>query len=523
MKSSKDIAFLTKPNINAANFEYIFNMKKVYVNLFEIKMKKKFILYQYPYFVNPPIEAEDLLIRDKLFKCSNKKLKDIFDDCFISGDSLYSMKEIKVNNNVKCALFFYGMKEYTIEFSNFRNKRTIEPEDIQRDPLSKKFIEIIIKDILASNPKLEFYKDVFVIKHRKKTIVTNKCSLKFYPGFKTSFVETDSGNYLNITLKNKVIQYESINDFINQYKKKYRWNIKDEIKSDLRGRLFKVCYSKKNYKIDDILFDRTPRNQTINYEGKSINLIKYYEKVHHLKIKDEKQPLILVKKKDSKGEPNTLYFIPEFCTLSELDYNVIFDRPLMKELEKYTKLDPENRVNNINEFIKLISDKNAYQNCLSPKEKCELYGIEIEPINNLFDAYYMKEPKLLGENSKEIHSNDRIFPILDKKDMTNWVCFYEKNNYDDAQDLFENLNKASKAFRLKIDEPEYIEMENRSSAKDWTDIAGDYFGSNKNDYFFVVFLLGRNDKIYAELKRNSLCENGYISQVIRVQSIKKRV
>jgi len=61
---------------------------------------------------------------------------------------------------------------------------------------------------------------------------------------------------------------------------------------------------------------------------------------------------------------------------------------------------------------------------------------------------------------------------------------------------------------LKIAEPEWIEMRNNSSAKDWTDTADDYFGKNKSDYDFAVFLLGRNDKIYTQLKRHSLCKNG---------------
>ena len=92
--------------------------------------------------------------------------------------------------------------------------------------------------------------------------------------------------------------------------------------------------------------------------------------------------------------------------------------------------------------------------------------------------------------------------------MSNWICFYEKNNYYDAENLYNNLNKASKAFGLKIAEPEWIEIRNNSSAKDWTATADDYFGKNKNDYDFAVFLLGKNDKIYAELKRHSLCRNG---------------
>ena len=529
MKSSQEISFLTKPKINAKELEYVLNSKKVYANLFEIKLKKTLTLYQYPYTVNPPIGAADTLIREKLFKHSSRQLREIFGDCFISGDSLYSMKEIKENRNVKCSLYFKdkGRNEYIIEFNNFENKRTMNEEDIQKDPLSKQFIEMIIRDILRSNPKLEFYKDVFVMTNQKQSIETKNVSVSFYPGFTTSFMETDSGNYLNVTLKNKIIQKETIYDYLNQYKYKNNKNIQNEIKANLKGRSFKVSYAKRNYKIDDILFEeeRTPKRQTINYEGETINLVKYYEKAHHLKIKDQNQPLILVRRTNSQGEPMSLHFVPEFCSLSGLEDDSTKDGFFMKELAKYTKLEPFDRVKKTNEFINLLLDNEKDKknpDSLSSKEKCDLYGIEVKPVNNLFDAYYMEETKLSGGNNKAVHSSDRTFPVLKKKDMTNWICFYEKNNYNDAESLYNNLNKASKAFGLKIAEPEWIEMGNNSSAKAWTDTADDYFGKNKSDYDFAVFLLGRNDKIYAELKRHSLCKNGYVSQVVKAKSMQKK-
>ena len=159
---------------------------------------------------------------------------------------------------------------------------------------------------------------------------------------------------------------------------------------------------------------------------------------------------------------------------------------------------------------------------MTSKEKSDFYGIEVEPVNDVFTAYYMKETKLIGGNNKDVHSNDRTFNVLKKKDLSNWLCFYEKSNYSDADNLYKNLSKASKAFGLKIAEPEWIEMPNKSKAKDWTDTADDYFGEGKNDYDFVVFLLGRNDSIYTDLKIHSLCTNGYVSQVVKAKSIQKK-
>ena len=80
---SKSINFLPKQEINVQNLNYIMNTKDVYANLYEIKIKKELKLYQYPYKVSPPIGDTDIRIREKLFKIANRKLKNIFDECFI--------------------------------------------------------------------------------------------------------------------------------------------------------------------------------------------------------------------------------------------------------------------------------------------------------------------------------------------------------------------------------------------------------------------------------------------------------
>ena len=436
------------------------------------------------------------------------------------------MKKVDEVKNVTCALHLKGRTEYTIAINKCENERTIKQEDIQRDPLTKQFIEMIIRDILHSNPKLEFYKGVFVLSENKQKIETDRVSITFYPGFTTSFMETDKGNYLNVTLKNKIIQNETVLDYLDKFKNINKPDVQQEIKDELIGRSFKVKYAKRNYRIDDILFDRNPKKQTFNYDGDTINLINYYEKAHKLKIRNQEQPLILVRRTDSQGDPLNLYFVPELCSLAGLEDESTKDGYFMRELAKYTKLEPFDRVNKTNEFLKLLTDSKRsekYPDKLSAKEKSELYGIEVIPVNDLFTAYYMKETKLMGGKNTSVKSSDRTFPVLEKENMQNWLCFYEKSNYNDAENLYNTLSKASKAFNLKIAEPEWIEMPNKSTAKDWTDTADDYFGKGqKREFDFVVFLLGKNDRIYTQLKKHSLCKNGYVSQVVKAASLRKK-
>ena len=520
-----DITFLPKPKLDPSHLKYISTKKKVYANLYEITLTKDIVLYQYPFTVSPEIESGDSRIRQIIFKGCSNQLKSIYGECLISGDSLYGLNKIEEIKTIKSNVDLKGqITSYLLEFNKFANKRTIKQQDVLKDSLTKQFIELLIKDILHSNPNLEFYKDLFVIKN-KKNIETDNVSVDFYAGFTTSFMETDKGNYLNVTLKNKIIQTDTILNVLHD-KKYTNKNNQNDIKEELIGRSFKVSYGgEKKYKIDDILFDRNPKNQAFKYNGKDITVYEYFKKKYQKTIKDVNQPIIIVRNKNKNGQIQNSYFVPELCSLENLEDDAKKDGNFMKQLAKYTKLEPSERVKKTNEFIKLLEDPTKdkeHPERKSAKEKSELYGIKVKPLNELFTGYIMNETKLVGGGNKKVKKNDKTFNVLKKIDMINWLCFYEKSNYNDAESLFNILLKSSKAYGLKIEEPEWVEMPNRSPAKDWIETANDYMGKGKKEYNFVIFLLGKNDFIYPQLKKHSLCKNGYVSQVIKTKSIQKK-
>ena len=522
------IEYQTKPSLSKAKLPYLKpDEKEIYVNLFKINIKKPLKLFQYPYAVNPEIDASDLRIRNQIFryagigeKGERKKLKDFYGECFIFGDSLYAMKEIKDAKVFNCCLYLEGKTEYTIKIQPKANERTINQNDLEKDPLTKQFIEILIRDILRANPDLDFYRGLFVLKNQKKVIESkNNGSVNFYPGYTTSFMETESGNYLNVTLKNKILSTDTVLGYMEYYEYKKAIN-QAKIKEDLIGRSFKVSYAKKNYIIDDILFDRNPNNQDFTHDGKSKTLKDYYLEKHKIKIEDLTQPLLVVKKVDSQGKEIRLYFVPELCYLSGLDDEFIKARDFMKKLANYTKLDPKDRIKKTNEFLNLLVDtKKKNNNQLSAKEKSELYGIEVTALDKLHKAYNMKDTVLIGANKKQISIKDKLFNVISKKDMTKWICLYRKSNFDDADYLYKTLNKASGGYGLAISEPDWVEMGDRDNAQTWVDTANDYMSGNENK--FALFLLDRNDRIYKQLKIHSLCKHGYVSQVVKVSSLKK--
>ena len=99
----------------------------------------------------------------------------------------------------------------------------------------------------------------------------------------------------------------------------------------------------------------------------------------------------------------------------------------------------------------------------------------------------MEETAFYAGGNKIISSQHRTFPIYEKARMTSWLCFYEKSNYNDVENLYNTMKIASKKFGLNIEEPEWIEMPNKASAKNWKETARDFICKGKKEYSFALF------------------------------------
>ena len=518
METESQINFLQNPHINA-NLIPDLDPVNVYVNLFNIKLKKALKMFEYSYEIAPQIPDGANQILQEIFTFPSRQLKAKYGLFFISGNAFYSSKKIEEISIVKSKL--NNNNEYTITLSKCIKEKMIKDEDFKKN---KNLIELIIKDILLANPNIERFEDTYILQNK----VQDVDSFYFYQGYKISMIETDAGNLLNVVPTHKLIRSETILQFLGKYNYKNNKDAQKEINTKLKGLSFKVCYAKRHYIIDEILFDRNPSNTTINYEGKNINLIKYYNTAYEKVIEKEDQPLILVRKKGNNGEQNNLYFVPEFCNLINIDEEEVANSNFLQNISKYTKLEPKEKVKRINDFINLLKDstENKSLDNMSSKKKYEYYGIEIIPMN-LIQAYYMGKTELTAGQNKVIDINkyskgrDKV-NLLQKTNIIKWVLFYEENSDDNEGYIIKKLNIASGKYGLKLDNPKRIKIPKYANAQKWINEANKYFGNENRAYDFALFLLGNNsNSIYPKLKVHSLCTNGYISQVVKLDTLWK--
>ena len=510
METIPQINFLPNPHLNA-NLIPGLSPVQVYVNLFDIKLTKALKMYEYSYETSPQIPAGSTQFLLEIFKIPSRQLKVKYGLFFISGNSFYSSKKVEEINIFKSR---NRNVDYTITISKCIKDNFIKDEDLKKN---KNLIELIIKDILLANPNIKRFEDVYILQNESKL----EKPFIFYPGYKVSMIETDRGNLLNVIPAHKLTRSETILDFI----KTNKYN-KDLINSKLVGCSFKFQFAKRHYIIDEIFFDRNPSNQKINYEGESNNFIDYYQKAYNAEIKDLNQPLILVRKKGSNDEQINLYFVPEFCNLTNIEEEEISNSNFLQNISVYTKLNPNEKVESINNFLNLLQDEteNKLLENMSSKKKYNEYGINIIPLG-LIQAYYMKKTEFANEGNKKIDASkfsggrDKV-SLIKKISPVNWVLFYEKNKDNNEGYIIEKLKAASGKYGLTFNEPTKIEMSCDDNAQQWIDKADEYFGEGKKENDFALFLLGNNSNyLYPKLKVHSLCTNGFISQIIKLDTL----
>jgi len=518
MENLKPINFLPNPHIKGKTLDYV-KPVGVYANLFEMKFTKEIKMYQYPYEVIPEISKDNMKIRKELFIEPQRQLKAKYGLYLIDSDSIYSLEKVDDINVVKTSLRLKNeVNKYEIKINKYLNPTVINEKDAMKSEIQKHFIELIVKDILLANPNIERFKDTYIMLDRVETLNIDKfSSVNFYPGFRTSFVETDKGMFLNVVLTHKFIRNKTLLDYMKNFGDLKKKSIQEDINTELKGRSFKVDYAKRNYIIDEIDFDLNPVNKKLNYEDETINHIEYYKKAYNIDIKNKDQPLIIVRKKDSKS----IYFIPELCYLVGIDESDTTNKKFMKKVSECTKMDPTQKVLETNGFIQLLQDKTEDKKThMSSKKKSDHYGIKITPLKDLFPAYYMKQPQLLDGTGQVFDKYNKEIK-LDKNiiNKVKWVLFYEDNYDENEKYLLKDFKDASGKYGIKLESPLKVKIPYGAEVDEWIREANKYFGEEKREYDFALFLLGENIYIYPQLKMHSLCHNGYISQVVKVDTL----
>ena len=158
----------------------------------------------------------------------------------------------------------------------------------------------------------------------------------------------------------------------------------------------------------------------------------------------------------------------------------------------------------------------------SSEELFTKYGLKIDLPNEKLKGIYIKIPEFLAERTNTIKNLSNLTRIRDSIPMNKYLLIYPKRYIKITYIIItENLQRAGEKLNINIcisDDDDCIEIEDEQNVETWICAAE----KNHNDYDFVLLLIDKKkEDFYSQIKRNFLCEVGYIIQVIRIDKLKK--
>lgn len=532
---SCEINFLESPDFTTLPYEK--RNLQIYANLYKIKLTKSHTFYQYSVLFEDNFEEYSSIFKRKIISRANKSLTDKFGLYIYTGDSLYGTKQV---SDVVNEIIIYKSFKYSILIKPTKEIIQLNANDeksmiklMKENKDIKSIFEIMIKDILKHNPTLKYFKNIYGRKTSKIPVNATEDynNIDIIPGFLTRVMLVESGIFLNVGIKNKIISsndcYYLIKTFYSSNKSPTPREIK-EINDFFKDKIMETSHTGQKYQIDHVSFDKKAKKLEIPFDGSTIVLTKFYKKIFGIEIEPE-SPLISVKVKGKNEQLRGIYFPPQVCYLVGLTEEMLKDRSLMKNIVEEIKVSPSVKIKNFNDILTVINEKipiikkkkvdnkTVEIKLKSSFEKKVEYGLEIFDVSKdkLFNGSIMNYPKLIGKNNTTVNIS-RPFKVCESKSI-NFVCVYHPENKKCAKTMDELINQCKSSYNITISKSDYRPINSEISA-DWIKEIEKY--KDKCNVIIVLideYLQGLG--IYNDIKKYSLQSKGYLTQFIVCNSL----
>lgn len=141
--------------------------------------------------------------------------------------------------------------------------------------------------------------------------------LEILPGYVVAVDEFEGGVMLCLDVQHRVLRMQNVLDLLREYRITFKQNFKEMAFNNIIGACVLTRYNNKNYTIDEIMWDCSPKDTFKTHDGSEISYIEYYKKQYNIDIRDTNQPLLL--NKQSVRQVGTLEKVDRFiCLVPEL-------------------------------------------------------------------------------------------------------------------------------------------------------------------------------------------------------------
>ncbi|XP_023390306.1 piwi-like protein 2 isoform X2 [Pteropus vampyrus] len=355
-------------------------------------------------------------------------------------------------------------------------------------------------------------------------MVLQQHRLQIWPGYAASIRRTDGGLFLLADVSHKVIRNDSVLDVMHAMYQQNKENFQDECTKLLVGNIVITRYNNRTYRIDDVDWNKTPKDSFTMSDGKEITFLEYYSKNYGITIKEEDQPLLIHRPSERQNKQGMLLkgeilLLPELSFMTGIPEKMKKDFRAMKDLTQQINLSPKQHHNALECLLQRISKNETASNELTRWGLClqkDVHKIEgrVLPMEriNLRNTSFITSQELNW--IKEVTRDLSILTVP----MHFWALFYPKRAMDQARELVNMLEKIAGPIGMRLSPPAWVELKD-DRIETYVRTIQSMLGVEGKIQMVVCIIMGTRDDLYGAIKKLCCVQAPVPSQVINVRTI----
>ncbi|XP_067168369.1 piwi-like protein 2 [Apteryx mantelli] len=348
--------------------------------------------------------------------------------------------------------------------------------------------------------------------------------LQIWPGYSVSIRKRDGGLFLSVDVIHKVIRSDSVLNFMHAIYQQSASSFQDECTKQLVGSVVITRYNNHTYQIDDIDWNKTPKDSFTLTSGEEITFVDYYSKTYGITVRELDQPLLIHRPKErltpeGKHQLNTILLVPELSFMTGIPEKMRKDNRAMKDLMYEMSHSPKQHYARLCSLLRRIEENpDATRELMRwglrlDKDICRTQGriLPLERINLRHSTFTPSED--LNWN-KEVIREVCISTIA----MNYWLLVYPKRVQDLAKELVAVMEKVCGPIGMQLNPPAWVELKD-DRIETYAKTIRCVLASEQKVQMVLCITTGNREDLYGAIKKLCCVQSPVPSQVINTQSL----
>ncbi|XP_075832500.1 piwi-like protein 3 [Microtus pennsylvanicus] len=225
-----------------------------------------------------------------------------------------------------------------------------------------RYYNILFSKLLKLNNMEEMESNPGDLRDLRNLLQASRMDIK--RSYTTSILPYEKSLTLCADVTHRLLQKKTVLDLI--LEKNDKATKKEEVSEEVVGSIVYTTYNNKTYRIDDVNWEKKPKDTFEKFDGSKTTYIDYYRERYKTIITQQDQPLLMSLGKWKKGQMSTphepIFLVPQLCYLTGLARAVSENHSLMAQLTDRMRMSPVNRRITLNNFMKDIQTNQNIKN-----------------------------------------------------------------------------------------------------------------------------------------------------------------